>query len=153
MANRKPVVPDADIRELRKDHKALLKAEPSPDRAADLASFVRRAHEMRQLNMAMHMGQLCLDEDPNDPDLLVGAYLVDREDDEEALRDLLDLADLGRYLDRDDVVTLADDRFDAEAADWIRGSSDAEQRHRLRILTAMKDRAYADDLRDAERFA
>lgn len=153
MANRKPVVPDADIRDLRKDHKALLKDEPSPERAADLAAFVRRAHEMRQLNMAMHMGQLCLDEDPDDPDLLVGAYLVDRDEEEEGLRDLIDLADLGRYLERPDIVTLADDRFDVAAAAWIAGTNDAEQRHRLRILTAMKSRAYADNLRDAERFA
>ncbi len=152
MANRKPVVPDADIRELRKDYKALMKAEPSAEHAADLAPFVRRAHEMRQLNMAMHTGQMCLDEDPSDPDLLVGAYLVDREDDEEGLRDLLDLVDIGRYLERDDVVTLADERFDAAAATWVRTATEGEQRHRLRILTAMKDRAYADDLRDAERF-
>lgn len=152
MANRKPVVPDADIRELRKDHKALLKAEPSPEHAAELAAFVRRAHEMRQLNMAMHTGQMCLDEDPDDPDLLVSAYLVDREDLEDGLRDLLDLADLGRYLDRDDVVVLAEDRFDDRAATWIGDATDAEQRYRLRILTAMKDRAYADNLRDADRF-
>lgn len=152
MANRKPVVPDADIRELRKDYKALMKAEPSAEHAADLAPFVRRAHEMRQLNMAMHTGQMCLDEDPSDPDLLVAAYLVDREEVEEGLRDLIDLADLGRYLDRDDVVALANERFDDAAAGWIRDANESEQRHRLRILTAMRDRAYADDLRDAERF-
>lgn len=152
MANRKPVVPDADIRELRKDYKALMKAEPSAEHAAELAPFVRRAHEMRQLNMAMHTGQMCLDEDPSDPDLLVEAYLVDREEVEEGLRDLLDLTDIGRYLERDDVVSLADDRFDTAAADWIRTANEAEQRRRLRTLTAMKDRAYADGLRDADRF-
>lgn len=152
MANRKPVVPDADIRSLRADHKALLKAEASPEHAADLAAFVRRAHEMRQLNMAMHTGQMCLDEDPDDPDLLVAAYLVDREDDEEALRDRLDLADLGRYLDRPDVVDLAEEGFDALATTWVQGGNDAERRHRLRTLTSMKGRAYADSLRDADRF-
>ena len=153
MANRKPVVPDADIRELRKDYKALMKAEPSPEHAAELAVFVRHAHEMRQLNMAMHTGRMCLDEDPDDPTLLVDAYVVDRDEDEEALRDLLDLADIGRYLDRDDIRTMADERFDTLARDWIRNASETEQRHRLRTLTSMKDRAYADALRDADRFA
>lgn len=147
MAN-KPVVPDADLRELRKDYKELSKADASPEHAAELAAFTRRAHLMRQLNMAMHMGQQALDEDPADPDLLVAAYLVDRDDDEEALRDLLDLADMGRYLDREDVATLANDRFDEAAVAWVQGADEGDARHRLRTLASMKDRAYADDVRD-----
>lgn len=153
MATNKPVVPDADIRALRKDYKALMKAE-GEERAEDLAKFARRAHVMRQLNMAMHTGQLCLDEDPDAPDLLVAAYLGDRdtEDVEQGLRDLLDLVDIGRWLDRDDIAELAGAQFDEDARAWIAGASDAEARHRLRTLTAMKDRAYADRLRDELRF-
>ena len=153
MATNKPVVPDADIRALRKDYKALMKAE-GEERAEDLAKFARRAHVMRQLNMAMHTGQLALDEDPDAPDLLVDAYMADRDvqDVEQGLRDLLDLVDIGRWLERDDIADLASTRFDEDARAWVRGASDAEARHRLRTLTAMKDRVYADRLRDELRF-
>lgn len=153
MATNKPVVPDADIRALRKDYKALMKAE-GEERAEDLAKFARRAHVMRQLNMAMHTGQLALDEDPDDPDLLVEAYLADRDvqDVEQGLRDLLDLVDIGRWLERDDIADLASARFDEDARAWVRDASDAEARHRLRTLTSMKDRAYADAIRDELRF-
>lgn len=149
----KPVIPDADIRELRKDYKALMKAK-GEDRAEDLAKFARRAHVMRQLNMTMHTGQLALDEDPDAPDLLVAAYQGDRdvEDVEQGLRDLLDLVDLGRWLERDDIADMANENFDTDARAWINQASEAESRHRLRTLTAMKDRAYADNLRDTLRF-
>lgn len=149
----KPVIPDADIRELRKDYKALMKAE-GEDRTEDLAKFARRAHVMRQLNMAMHTGQLALDEDPDSPNLLVAAYLGDRnvDDVEQGLRDLLDLVDLGRWLERDDIAEMANGNFDADARAWIEGANEAESRHRLRTLTAMTDRAYADNLRDTLRF-
>ncbi len=150
----KPVIPDADIRDLRKDYKALMKAE-GEDRAEDLAKFARRAHVMRQINMAMHTGQLALDEDAAAPDLLVAAYLgdLDTEDDEQGLHDLLDLVDIGRWLDRDDIAGLAADRFDEHARSWVSDANAAEARHRLRTLADMKDRAYADNLRDELRFA
>lgn len=149
----KPVIPDADIRELRKDYKALMKAE-GEERADELAKFVRRAHVMRQINMAMHTGQLALDEDPDAPDLLVGAYLGDQdtEDAEQGLHDLLDLVDIGRWLDREDIADLATQRFDTHAREWVSGANAAEARHRLRLLAEMKDRAYADSLRDELRF-
>ncbi|HKJ56977.1 MAG TPA: hypothetical protein VJ978_13425 [Nitriliruptoraceae bacterium] len=149
----KPVIPDADIRELRKDYKALMKAE-GEERADELAKFARRAHVMRQINMAMHTGQLALDEDPDAPDLLVGAYLGDQdtEDTEQGLHDLLDLVDIGRWLDRDDIADLATQRFDTHARDWVSGANAAEARHRLRLLAGMKDRGYADSLRDELRF-
>jgi hypothetical protein len=154
VAPRKPVVPDGDIRELRKDHKALLKEEPGPDRAPDLAVFARRAHVMRQINMAMHIGQLALDEDPDAPDLLVQAYLGDRDldDPEQGLHDLLDLVDIGRWLQRDDIADLGSARFDAAAESFIRDASEGERRHRLRLLTSMRDRAYADRVHDRIRF-
>lgn len=149
----KPVIPDADIRELRKDYKALMKAE-GEERADELAKFARRAHVMRQINMAMHTGQLALDEDPDAPDLLVGAYLGDQdtEDAEQGLHDLLDLVDIGRWLDREDIADLATQRFDTHAREWVSGANAAEARHRLRLLAEMKDRAYADSLRDELRF-
>lgn len=153
MANRKPVVPDGDIRALRKDHKGLMKAEPG-ERAAEMAVFARRAHVMRQINMAMQTGQLALDEDADAPDLLVDAYLGDRDvdDPEQGLHDLLDLVDIGRWLDRDDIVDLATEKFDEAALVFVRDASEGEARHRLRLLTSMKDRAYADGVRDQVRF-
>lgn len=149
----KPVTPDQRIRELRKEFKAVRKEDPGPDRAKRLATFTRDAHAERQLNMAMHTAQLCLEEDPDPPELLVTAYLEELdgevEDDQEALlRALLDLEDLARYVDRDDLGELADERFEEEARAWIRDAGEAERRHRLRTLASMVDRGYADQLRD-----
>lgn len=153
----KPVTPDKRIRELRKEFKALRKQEPGPDRAKQLATFTRDAHAERQLNMAMHTAQLCLEEDPDPPELLVTAYLEEIdgevEDDREALlRALIDLEDLARYVDRDDLRDLADGRFDEEARAWVRAADETGRRHRLRTLASMVDRAYADTLRDELRF-
>lgn len=144
----KPVTPDQRIRELRKEFRDLQKEAPSADRAARLADFTRAAHQERQLNMAMHMATLCLDEDPSDPDLLVEAYLAGMEQPEERLRAFVDLKDLARYVDRPDVTGLCDARIGAEGAAWVREADEAEQRHRLRTLTSMVSREFADTIRD-----
>lgn len=147
-----PVAPDQRIRELRKELKALQKEEPSAERAERLAAFARVAHEERQLNMSMHTAQLCLEEDPDAPTLLLAAWEpADDDGPEEVLRTWIDLRDLARYVDRDDVRTVADDHIRATAIDWIADADEAEERHRLRTLTSMFDRAFADDIRDAAR--
>lgn len=152
-ARYKPVSPDQRIRELRKEWKALQKEEPSPERAERLAAFARSAHEDRQLNMAMHTAQLCLEDDPDAPALLLAAYLTGDEDDtEEELRTLVDLKDLARYVGREDLQATADERIDELAFAWIRDADEAESRHRLRTLTSMFDRAYADGIRDRIQF-
>lgn len=144
----KPVTPDQPIRDLRKDRKAIDKEEPSAERAARLASFVRAAHDLRELNMAMHAAQECLDEDPDAPALLVAAYDEDGDDDVEAhLRRLVDLQDLARYVQRDDVRATATDRIRQVAKDWITDAG-PEERSRLRLLNAIFDRGFVDDLRD-----
>lgn len=157
----KPVTPDKRIRELRKEFKALRKGkgeEEGVERAKRLASFTRDAHRERQLNMAMHAAQMCLDKDPDAPDLLVTAYLGDldggddRDDREALLRALLDLRDLARYLDRDDLRTLSNERFDEEARSWIRSGDEPQRRHRLRTLASMAGQETADTIRDELRF-
>jgi hypothetical protein len=148
----KPVTPDQRIRQLRKDFRALEKEEPGPERAARLAAFTRDAHDERQLNMAMHTAARCLEEDPEPPTLLVQAYTDEVDDPEERLRALVDLADLARYVDRPDLTRLAEDRIGEEARAWVRGADDAEQRHRLRTLTSMVSREFADAIRDELRF-
>ncbi len=167
----KPVTPDQRIRELRKEFKSLRKEEPGPDRARRLAAFSRAAYAERQLNMAMHTAQLCLEEDPDAPELLVAAYLGELdtgEDDEPVerhgpasteadeqewlLRSLDDLADLARYLDRDDIEEQVADRLDEEAREWIREADEHERRHRLRTLSSMISREFADTIRDELRF-
>lgn len=154
----KPVTPDQEIRRLRKEFKAVRKEEEGPDRAKRLATFTRDAHAARQLNMAMHTAQLCLDEDPDDPQLLVTAYLGEidigdaRDDQEALLRALTDLRDLARYLDREDLQELADSRLDEEARRWISEGEDPERRHRLRTLASMTSQEYADQLRDELRY-
>lgn len=151
----KPVTPDQKIRELRKEFKAIRqeKEEPGPERAKKLASFVREAHLERQLNMSMHAGKLCLDEDPEPPSLLIEAYLPeDLEEPEDRLRALADLKDLARYLDNEELQSRTDDMIDTEAKAWITSADNATERHRLRRLASIFDREFADSIRDELRF-
>jgi hypothetical protein len=149
----KPVTPDQRIRELRKEFSALQKeAEGGPDLAARLAGFTREAHLERQLNMAMHTAARCLEEDPDAPELLVRAYLGPVEEPEERLRAFVDLQDLARYVDRPDLRDHCTAAIREEARSWVRGADEAEQRHRLRTLTSMVSREFADEIRDELRF-
>lgn len=148
----KPVTPDQPIRDLRKDRKAIDKDEPSAQRAVRLAAFVRAAHDLRELNMAMHAAQECLAEDPDAPALLVAAYDETPDGDVEAhLRRLVDLEDLARYVGREDVGETATARVREVAKDWITDAGPAE-RVRLRTLNSIFDRAFVDTLRDEIRF-
>lgn len=153
-ANFKPVTPDQPIRDLRKDRKALDKEEPGPERAERLASFARQAHDLRELNMAMHAATECLDEDPDAPALLVGAYdnveATDDDDVEVRLRQLVDLQDIARYLDRDELREVATTRIRDVALSWLEAAED--EKAVLRSLTSIFDRAFADELRDTLRF-
>lgn len=134
----------ARIRDLRKELRELEKEEPGQARAERLADFTRRAHEERALNKAMHTAQLCLAEDPDAPTLLVAAYLRE-EATEDLLRSLSELANLGRWIGRDDIVAIARDRAQALAAGWVNGSTGGERRRRLRTLASM----FGDELADA----
>jgi hypothetical protein len=144
----KPVTPDQRLRDLTKEFRGFEREEPGPERAERLASFVRSAHEHRQLNMAMHAAQLCLDDDPDAPDLLVRAYLGVDEPTEDRLRSLQDLRDLARYVGRDDIDRLADDELLRTARSWLADATEAERRHRLRTLASVLPRERVDDLRD-----
>ena len=144
----KPVTPDQRLRDLRKEFKGFDKEEPGPERAARLASFARAAHHERQLNMAMHAAALCLEEDPAAPELLVDAYRAEQADVEDRLRSYTDLQDLARYVDRPDVASIAEELLAAEAREWVAAGDEQEQRHRLRTLTSLVNRAFADELRD-----
>ncbi len=144
----KPVTPDQRLRELSKEFRDFEREDPGPERAERLASFVRSAHEHRQLNMAMHAAQLCLDEDPDAPDLLVRAYHAADEPPEDRLRALQDLGDLARYVDRGDIARLADDHLTETARAWLTDATEVERRHRLRTLASVLPRERVDDLRD-----
>lgn len=151
----KPVTPDQRIRDLRKEFRGFDKEEPGPDRAARLAAFARAAHVERQLNMAMHTAALCLEEDPDAPELLIGAYTIDGEGQsatEDRLRALVDLSDLARYIDRDDIGERATTQLHDEARSWVRAGDDAERRRRLRTLSSMISREFADRVRDELEF-
>lgn len=150
----KPVDPSKVIRDLRKEFKRLqTKEEPGPERAELLAAFTRSAHLERQLNMAMHTATQCLEEDPDAPDLLVAAYLPpDLKGPEERLRTLVDLRDLARYVDDDDLQSFVDEHIDDEARAWAREASDPERKHRLRALTSMFGQEFADQIRDELEF-
>jgi hypothetical protein len=144
----KPVTPDQRVRDLRKEFRGFEREEPGPTRAARLAAFARAAHVDRQLNMAMHAAQRCLEDDPDDPALLVDAYRIGDDDPEEQLRSFSDLKDLARYVDRPDVGELADELLLEHARAWVAEADDQERRHRLRTLTSLAGRAFADDRRD-----
>lgn len=152
----KPVTPDQRIRDLRKEFRSFQRGgdeEAGPELARRLAAFTRAAHDERQLNMAMHTAQLCLEEDPDAPAMLIEAYVdEDLADPEERLRALIDLRDLGRYVEREDVTSYADGHIHSEAEGWVREGDEAAQRHRLRILTSMFDRSFADGIRDRIQF-
>lgn len=147
-ARYKPVTPDQHGRDLARELRALEQDEPGPERAARLASLVRTAHEQRHLNLAMHAAALCLDDDPEDPALLARAYLDDDADPEEQLRCLQDLRDIARYVSRDDLTALADERLLTTARGWLADTTPAELRHRVRTLTSILGRERVDELRD-----
>lgn len=148
-ARYKPVTPDQHGRDLARELRSLEQEEPGVDRARQLASIAHTAHEQRHLNLAMHAASLCLEDDPDDPSLLVSAYLdVDAADGEDRLRRLQDLRDLARYIGRDDLDELADARLEETARVWLTEAGVAERRHRLRTLTSILGRARVDDLRD-----
>lgn len=147
-ARYKPVLPEQHGRDLARELRALEQEEPGAERAQRLASFVRSAHEQRHLNLAMHAAELCLTDDPDDPDLLLRAYLDEGADPEERLRALQDLRDLARYVGRDDLDALADERLVAGASDWMADATEVEGRHRLRTLTSILGRERVDALRD-----
>lgn len=143
----KPVSPDQKIRDLRKDFRGFEREEPGPERAERLAVFARAAHDERQLNMAMHAAQLCLEDDPEAPALLLETYAAYPEV-EDRLRSLSDLIDLARYIERPDVSEQAEGRLRDAARGWLAEAGDGERRHRLRTLGSLGGRAFADDLRD-----
>ncbi len=150
----KPVDPAKVIRELRKEFKRLqTKEEPGPDRAELLAAFTRAAHEERQLNMAMHTASQCLEEDPDAPSLLIAAYLpTDLHDPEERLRTFVDLRDLARYVDHEELQSFVQEHIDTESRAWARDANEQERKHRLRTLTSMFGREFADQIRDEIEF-
>lgn len=147
-ANFKPVDPDKQRREMQREFKGFGKSEPSPERTARLATFTREAHVERQLNMAMHTAVICLEDDPDQPELLIAAYTDPDQDPEARLRAWSDLQDLARYIDRGDIAELAAGRLREDAEDWVRSCDPAERRQVLRTLGNIVNRAFADDVRD-----
>jgi len=145
----KPVTPDQRIRDLRKEFRGFEREEPGADRAARLAGFTRTAHDARQLNMAMQSAALCLEDDPDDPALLLAVYAEADETLEERLYALGDLRDLARYIDRADLVTLAAELQHGCARQWVEDGDDSERRYRLRTVQSAISREVADDIRDA----
>jgi hypothetical protein len=151
-SNFKPVTPDQRLRDLRKEFKGFEREEPGPERAARLAAFTRAAHTERQLNMAMQAATMCLDDDPDEPALLLAAY-DDADDDPEArLRALDDLRDLARYIDRADLVEHADRELRERSKAWVAAGDEAERRHRLRTVQSVTSRELADRIRDELEF-
>lgn len=145
-----PATPQDRVRDLARQMGTVEQEAPGPARAARLAPLVREAHRERQLNLVMHAAQLCLADDPDAPDLLVAAYVVDDEPSEERLRALQDLAALAGYVGREDLGTLASTRLLETARAWIEDVEDDEagRRHRLRRLSSILPREQVDQLRD-----
>ena len=146
-SGKQPGRPEQRRRDLRREFRAFEGEDPGPERASRLASFTRAAHRERQLNMAMHAGALCLEDDPTPPSLLVEAYGND-EDDETRLDALGDLRDLGRYLHRPDLVAIADEALRSTAEAWVAAGDPGERRYRLRTVQSLTSREVADEIRE-----
>jgi hypothetical protein len=145
----RPVTPDQRLRDLRAAFRNFEKEPADRERAVRLAAFARAAHDERQLNMAMHAAELCLQDAPEDgTELLLEAYAGPPDDVEEQLRSLADLDDLARYVGRPDLADEARSRLAARARDWVAAGDPAERRHRLRTVQSAGSRELADDIRD-----
>ena len=142
-----PVAPEQQARAIAKELRELERDEPGRPRASRLASLVRRSHEQRLLNLAMHAAQLCVDDDPEDPAELLRAYHDPGAELEEQLRPLQDLSDLARYVGHDELHAQADARLVEVARAWLGEATTAELRHRVRTLGSVLGRERADDLR------
>ncbi len=145
--SRRPVTPEQRSRDVQRELRSLEKEAASPDRAAELATLARAAHDDRQLNLAMRAAELCLADDPDAPSLLVAAYRSAR-DGEAALETLADLRDLARYLDRPDILADADRRIEEAARAWVTAGDEGERRYRLRTVQSLTSEELADRLRD-----
>jgi hypothetical protein len=143
----RPVTPDRRVRDLRKEFQALGREEPGPERAARLADLTRAALDDRQVNMAMEAATRCLDEDPDDPAMLLGAFSDPALDPEAQLETFDALRDLARYVDRADLAERAAERLEAVARTWVADADPGERRYRLRTVQSLTSRATADALR------
>lgn len=150
-ARYKPVDPAKRLRDLRKEFKAIqqdkLETPPGPERARELAAFVRRAHDQRQLNFVMHAAPLALEQDPDAPQVLVSAY-TETADPEERLRAIAELGNLGRWIGNSELERIAEELSREQAPAWVAAAEGSERRRRLRDLGSIFDRAFADDVRD-----
>jgi hypothetical protein len=144
----RPVTPDRRVRDLRKEYQAVERDDPGPQRAVRLAELTRAALDDRQVNMAMQAATRCLDEDPEDPALLLAAFADDTLDPEAQLAAFDALRDLARYIDRPDLGSLVTDRLEAVARSWVADADPGERRYRLRTVQSLTSRATADALRE-----
>lgn len=147
MRNRyKPVNPDKVIRDLRKEFKKIQKGDPEFTSPEQLAHFTRRAHDLRMINKAMHVGTLCIEADPDRGlDLLTDAYLAGASGAEDRLRAFAELVNLGRWLGHDDLVERALREARGIAPGWIGAADGAGRRTRMRDLASMFGEEFADD--------
>ncbi len=143
----RPVTPDRRVRDLRKEHQAVERDTPGPQRAARLAELTRAALDDRQVNMAMATATSCLEEDPDDPALLLAAFSDDTLDPEAQLAAFDALRDLARYIDRPDVHDEAAARLETVARAWVADADPGERRYRLRTVQSLTSRETADALR------
>lgn len=143
----RPVTPERRVRDLRKEHQAVSREAPGPQRAARLAAMTRAALDERQVNLAMETATRCLEEDPADPALLLAAFRDDTLDPEAQLAAYDDLRDLARYIDRPDVGEHAAAQLEAVARTWVAGADPGERRYRLRTVQSLTSRETADALR------
>lgn len=144
----RPVTPDRRVRDLRKEFQAVERNEPGPQRAVRFADLTRAALDDRQVNMAMQAATHCLDEDPDDPSLLLAAFTDDTLDPEAQLAAFDALRDLARYVARPDVGELASAQLETVARAWVADADPGERRYRLRTVQSLTSRATADALRE-----
>ncbi len=122
------------------------KTEPGRERATQAAELAVAFHEERSINDVMELAQMVLDDVDDGVALLLETYLRDTRDVEERMERLAMLANIGRWIDRDDLYTVARTEGTEVATTWVGAIVDETlQADRLSII----ERRFDTHLRQA----
>ncbi len=154
MSANRPRTSGQQVRDLGRQLTALESEPAGPDRARQLAALARTAHDDRHLNLAMRAAAGSLADDPEAPAALLAAYdhgegAGSGDDGEQHLSRLVDLRDLGGYLDHAGLRARAAERLATRAHEWVLDADPAERRYRLRTVESLADLEVADRIRTA----
>lgn len=116
------------------------------DRIARAASLALTFHEERDINHVMELAQMVLDATSDGATVLLDTYVAEVEDPEDRMERLAMLANVGRWIESEEIEQLARTQGIEVAADWCRAVSDEIDRaERVSVV----ERRFDADLRKA----